>query len=176
MRILPATVEDAEALSDLQLDAWEEAYADLLPASVFAARRAARAARVERWHDIISAGSSANLLAWSPDGRLVGFSSTGPGRDSPDDTQRDGRPPLELPALELMALYVRATAYGSGVGFALLQAAIGAAEAYLWVLDGNERAIRFYERQGFRFNGAAKPDDVGLERRMVRRSTEPRGC
>jgi hypothetical protein len=31
------------------------------------------------------------------------------------------------------------------------------------------RAIRFYERQGFRLDGTTKPEDVGLERRMVRR-------
>ena len=159
MRIARPEVEDAEALTDLHLAVWEEAYADLMPASVFAARRAGRAQRIESWRTIIDAGSSANLLAWSPEGRLLGFSSTGPGRDS----VHDGLPPLEL-----MALYVRASAYGSGLGFALLQAAIGDAAAYLWVLDGNDRAIRFYERQGFAFDGATKPEDVGLERRMVR--------
>jgi ribosomal protein S18 acetylase RimI-like enzyme len=37
------------------------------------------------------------------------------------------------------------------------------------VLHSNERAIRFYERQGFRFDGTTKPEDFGLERRMVRR-------
>ncbi|WP_229856252.1 GNAT family N-acetyltransferase [Nocardioides flavus (ex Wang et al. 2016)] len=56
------------------------------------------------------------------------------------------------------------------MGFTLLTEAIGAADAYLWVLDGNERAISFYERQGFALDGATKPEDVGLERRMVRRA------
>jgi GNAT superfamily N-acetyltransferase len=130
-----------------------------MPAAVFAERRARRAERVESWRTIFGSGSSDNLLAWSG-GRLVGFSSTGPGRDDP----AEGLPPLEL-----MGLYVRASTYGTGVGFALLQEAIGDADAYLWVLDGNERAIGFYERQGFRFDGATKPEDVGLERRMVRR-------
>lgn len=67
-----------------------------------------------------------------------------------------------------MALYVRAEVYGTGVGHALCEATIGAQPAYLWVLHGNERAIAFYERQGFRFDGTTKPEDVGLERRMVR--------
>lgn len=158
VRIAPARVEDAEALTDLHLDVWEEAYADLMPASVFTGRRTRRAERVESWRTIFESGSSANLLAWSGDD-LVGFSSTGSGRDTDDG----------LPPLELMALYVRATSYDTGVGFALLQEAIGDADAYLWVLDGNERAIAFYERQGFRFDGTTKPEDVGLERRMVRR-------
>lgn len=42
MRLAPPRVEDAEALTDLHLDVWEEAYADLMPASVFAERRAGR--------------------------------------------------------------------------------------------------------------------------------------
>ncbi len=159
MRILRPTVDDAEALTDLHLDVWEEAYADLMPAAVFLERRADRDQRVDRWREILAAGSSANLLAWSPEGRLMGFSSTGPGRDSPDDG---------LPPLELMALYVRAEVYGDGVGHALLDAAIGSSPAYLWVLDGNARAIGFYERQGFGFDGATEQEDVGLERRMVR--------
>ena len=160
MRIEPARAEDAEALTDLHLDVWDEAYGGLVEPRMLAARRAGRAERVERWRTIIEVGSSTNLLAWSGD-RLVGFASTGPGRDSPGDA---------LPPLELMALYVRASTYGTGVGYALLQAAIGSAAAYLWVLDGNERAARFYERQGFVFDGATKPEDVGLERRMVRLS------
>lgn len=159
MRIRPPSVDDAEALTDLHLEVWEEAYAGLMPASVFAERRADRDARVERWRAIIASGSSDNLLAWSGH-RLLGFSSTGPGRDSPDEG---------LPPLELMALYVRAEAYGTGVGHALCEAAVGARPAYLWVLDGNERATSFYERHGFDFDGATKPEDVGLERRMVRR-------
>lgn len=159
MRILPPSVDDAEALADLHLDVWEEAYADLMPASIFTDRRARRAERVASWRGIIEAGSSDNLLAWSPEGELLGFSSTGPGRDSPAE---------DLPTLELMGLYVRASTYGSGVGHALCEAAIGTSPAYLWVLDGNDRAIRFYERQGFGFDGVTKPEDVGLERRMVR--------
>lgn len=158
VRIAPPLVGDAEQLADLHLDVWEEAYADLMPASVFTDRRSRRDERVASWSGIIAEGSSDNLLAWSPDGRLLGFSSTGAGRD-PDDG---------LPPLELMALYVRASSYGTGVGHALLEAAIGDSPAYLWVLDGNARAIGFYERHGFAFDGATKPEDVGLERRMVR--------
>jgi GNAT superfamily N-acetyltransferase len=160
MRIARARVGDAEALADLHLDVWEEAYAGLMPASVFAERRARRAERVASWHGIIAAGSSDNLLAWADDGRLLGFSSTGPGRDDP----AEGLPPLEL-----MALYVRASVYDTGVGHALCEAALGSAPAYVWVLDGNARAIHFYERQGFAFDTVTKREDVGLERRMVRR-------
>lgn len=152
MRIVRAEIDDAEALTGLHLAVWEEAYAGLMPAAVFRERRASRVQRIEKWRQIIGAGSSATLLAWSSDDRLLGFSSTGAGRSSRDDG---------LPPLELMALYVRADVYGAGVGHALLEAAIGEAPAYLWVLDGNERAIRFYERQGLASTGRPSPRTSG---------------
>ncbi|HWU20949.1 MAG TPA: GNAT family N-acetyltransferase [Nocardioides sp.] len=157
--IRPAAPGDAEQLTDLHLDVWEEAYAGLMPAEVFAERRRGRSERIARWQEILAGGGSSSLLACSDAGRLLGFASTGPGRDEPRDS---------LPGLELMALYVRAEVYGTGVGHRLLEAAVGSAPAYLWVLEGNERAIRFYERQGFRFEGATKVEPFGSELRMVR--------
>ncbi|HJQ05183.1 MAG TPA: GNAT family N-acetyltransferase [Nocardioides sp.] len=159
MLIQPATVEDAEELTDLHLDTWEEAYADLMPASVFVERREGRSERIARWREILAGSASSSLLARSDSRRLIGFASTGPGRDL-DAT--------DLPALELMALYVRAETYGTGIGDRLMDAAIGSAPAYLWVLEGNARAIRFYERHGFVFDGATTEESFGVERRMVR--------
>lgn len=158
MSILPATVRDAEALTDLHLDVWEEAYGELIPVEVLRERRRTRADRVVRWRQNIAGGPGRTLLAWD-DGQLVGFVSTGPRRDEPG---------AGLPDLEVWALYVRAEVYGRGIGHALLTEAIGSAPAYLWVLDGNRRAIAFYERQGFGFDGCTKTEPVGIERRMVR--------
>ncbi len=91
---------------------------------------------------------------------LIGFASIGPARDNDmDDT------------LELWALYVRASYWGTGVGYALFEIAVGDRAAYLWVLAGNERAIRFYERQGFRLDGTEDEHDEGLHVRMVRAGT-----
>ncbi|MEI7057422.1 GNAT family N-acetyltransferase [Nocardioides sp. CCNWLW239] len=70
--------------------------------------------------------------------------------------------------MELSALFARAESYGTGLGHRLFEAVIGASAAYLWVLDGNQRATAFYERQGFRFDGMTTTEPVGVERRMVR--------
>jgi GNAT superfamily N-acetyltransferase len=158
--IRAATVADAEALTDLHLDAWDEAYAGLVDDAILGERRRRRAERISTWRRIIAATTSTELVADDPavPGRLVGFASTGPGRD--DDPA--------LPPCELMALYVRVERYDTGLGRALLTAALGDAPSYLWVLDGNERAIRFYERQGFVFDGATRADELGVELRMVR--------
>ncbi|WP_253863462.1 GNAT family N-acetyltransferase [Prauserella halophila] len=160
MRIRPTALEDADALTDLHLDVWDEAYTGLIAADILADRRTNREARVENWRRILAGCTRTELAAEDDTGRLIGFTSVGPGRDEPAP---------DLPKREVMALYVRAECYGTGVGHALLNAAIGDDPAYLWVLDGNRRAIDFYERQGFHFDGTNKTEPVGVERRMVRR-------
>lgn len=161
MIIRPAIPRDAESLTDLHLDVWEEAYAKLVPAALLVQRRTNRANRILKWRRILGGSDSIELVAEAEtsDGRLVGFVSTSAGRDE----QVPG-----LPELEVMALYVRAEVYGLGVGYALLTSAIHDSSAYLWVLDGNVRAIRFYERQGFRFDGSIRTEPEGVERRMIR--------
>lgn len=68
---------------------------------------------------------------------------------------------------ELMALYVDPSCVGSGVGRALITAArerlrgLGVAGALLWVLDGNARARRFYERDGWMCDGAWRTETFG---------------
>ncbi|WP_328530797.1 GNAT family N-acetyltransferase [Nocardioides sp. NBC_00368] len=159
MLIRAAVADDAEALTDLHLDVWEEAYAGLMPDSIFVERRSLRAERVDRWRTNLGTGPFSTLVLEDDEpGRLLGFASAGPGRDTDPG----------LPPLELSALYVRAERYGTGLGHRLLEKAIGSSAAYLWVLDGNQRAIVFYERQGFRFDGETKAESVGLHRRMVR--------
>ena len=46
--------------------------------------------------------------------------------------------------------------HGTGAGQRLLDAAIGDAPAFLFVADRNPRAVRFYERNGFEFDGASE--------------------
>ncbi|WP_121253260.1 GNAT family N-acetyltransferase [Nocardioides ferulae] len=155
-----ARPEDAEPLTDLHLDCWDDAYTGLMPQSTLAERRAGRAERVEKWRAILAeAGEEdATWVAEDPDG-MVGFASAGPGRDNDLAGEID---------TEVKALYVRASRWGSGVGYALFEAAVGDRAAYLWVLAGNDRAIRFYERQGFRLDGTEDEHDEGRHVRMVR--------
>jgi len=159
MLIRPATVADAEALADLHLDVWDEAYAGLMPAAILLSRRADRAGRVTRWRENLAARTTWVADDPAAPGRLLGFSTGGDRRD--DDPS--------LPARELWALYVRAQAYGTGLGRELLVAAVADEPAYLWVLAGNARALRFYEKHGFALDGHTKTEQFGREQRMVRR-------
>ena len=68
---------------------------------------------------------------------------------------------------ELMAIYVDPAYLRSGVGRLLMDAArdrlcgVGVTAAALWVLDGNARARRFYERDGWHCDGTHRTSTYG---------------
>ena len=68
---------------------------------------------------------------------------------------------------ELASIYLHPAAWGKGFGRELMIASLGAlseagfAEATLWVLDSNSRAVGFYERGGWRADGATKSERLG---------------
>lgn len=165
VRIRRPQLSDAEALAHLQLDVWEDAYTGLMSPEVFEDRREHVADRVAMWKDILGVGEAEGEAAetWVAEDsdRLVGFVSVGPARD--DDLGQD---PTQTE--ELYALYVRASSWDTGLGYALLCTAVADRAGYLWVLAANTRAVRFYERQGFVLDGAAKEAEVGRHVRMVR--------
>ena len=135
----PATVDDAAAGARLHLACWREAYAPLVdPALLEAALDEERWTR--RWREQIADGPTRLLAVHA--GVPIGFVTCGPARHR-------GAP---LP-FELYAVYVRAAWHGTGVAQALLDADLGDRSAYLWVLEGNTRARRFYERNGFAPDG-----------------------
>jgi ribosomal protein S18 acetylase RimI-like enzyme len=89
---------------------------------------------------------------------LLGFVTFGESRDA--DTRGFG---------EIYALYVDPVHHRGGTGRLMMAEARrrlaedGFREAILWVLDGNERARRFYEREGWVADGARreeKPYDI----------------
>ena len=104
-----------------------------------------------------------NILVAKDGDKVVGFVGYGAYRDD------------ALPACgEVFAIYVLAAYHGQRVGYELMKAAIEKLSAYkkvaVWVLKGNERAIRFYKRFGFRFDGTEAEIMLGTpntELRMI---------
>jgi len=151
---------DAEALVEMHTLAHEECYPHLLSADFFRARRAAVPERVERRRRFL-ADAAPRIVAEDATGAVVGFADAGPGRDE------DGPVPLEL-----YSIYTLRRTHGTGLGAALLAAAVGEQPAYLWVLENNPRAHAFYRKNGFRPDGRSAllpPEWESLpEIRMVR--------
>lgn len=106
-----------------------------------------------------------NIIVAKDGGKVIGFVGYGAYRD---DT---------LPAHgEIFALYVLEEYYGKRAGYELMNAAFEKLSDYeriaVWVLKGNDRAIRFYERYGFRRDGTETEIMLGApntELRMIYR-------
>lgn len=142
-----ATAADAGGIARVHVTGWREAYAERLPADFLASLDADRFAR--NWERILSDGVTDAFVA-ERDGEIVGWATAGPGRD--DDAPRPR---------ELEGIYVVAAVYGSGAGQQLLDAAVGASPAYLWVMAGNARAEAFYRRNGFAADGGTATHTLG---------------
>ena len=72
----------------------------------------------------------------------------------------------------MYAIYVLADYYGQKVGYELMNAAFEKLATYkhiaVWVLKGNERAIKFYEGYGFRFDGTEQEIKLGTSNTELR--------
>ncbi len=141
---------DELAVADVHVRSWQEAYAGLLPASVLDGLDSAQ--RAGRY--TFGAKDRETVLAVE-DGRVCGFATSGAARDS--DAAGWG---------ELMAIYLDPACLGRGLGRALIAdartrlAARRFTEAVLWVLVGNERAMRFYELDGWRCDGSQRRIEI----------------
>jgi GNAT superfamily N-acetyltransferase len=145
-----AVPDDAYALAEIHVLAWQVAYRGLLPDSLLDSLTAAD--RLPRWRERLAETSSGVLVA-ELDGQAAGWLVIGLQRDKDLDAQR---------VAEIYAVYVRPDSWRHGCGAALMARAKaelrrqGFAEATLWTLRSNQRAIRFYEAQGFWPDGASK--------------------
>lgn len=145
-KVRPATPTDADAIGRIQVESWRFAYAGLLPAETIAAFDVE--ARQQMWREGLARAprpGSATFVAMV-DEETVGFATVGACYS-------------EVGIGELYAIYVHPSSWGSGVGRALIEQselslrASGFPSALLWVLDGNERAERFYRSAGWRRDG-----------------------
>jgi RimJ/RimL family protein N-acetyltransferase len=147
--VRPATPADAHAIARIRFASWRATYGPLLPPDVWddldvdawASRTAQR----------IADRTTSALVAERAE--VVGaFAMYGPCRD--EDLAGAG---------EIYAIYAAPEHWSTGLGRALLPAAVaavGATPVVLWVLEDNPRARRFYEIAGFAPDGARKQADL----------------
>jgi len=156
--VRPAAAPDLPEVGAVHHRSRSAAYAGLVSAAALAAGSPAAMAHwwAERWH---YERDTHRLAVADRDGVVVGFSYAGPS------------PSVE--AVELYAVHVDPSWQGTGAGRALMAGALadlravggGAANrAVLWVLTGNARARRFYERGGWAADGATRRAPIGSAR------------
>ena len=151
-----ATTADARGLAEVRVRGWQVGYEGIVDAEVLSAMSVDE--NEGRWRQVIDARGEQIRVA-TVDGRVVGFASSGAYRTTAVDSEL-----LESLSMgELYGFYVPPDSWGRGVANELHDHAIDAfrAEGWaglkLWVLADNARARRFYERHGWRADGALQP-------------------
>lgn len=167
-----ASPRDAGSIADLHVRAWQTAYRGIVPDAILDGMSIDN--RRETWTRTIGRSSleprdDTRIWVAEQDGVVRGFASTRPCRDV-DTPPGSG---------EVASIYLAPEAWGRGLGTALLERATsdlltrGFTPLVLWVIEANARGRRFYERQGWRADGARQPidfDGVFVDEIRYRRS------
>ncbi|WP_430592073.1 N-acetyltransferase family protein [Humidisolicoccus flavus] len=164
--VRPATLNDAHAIARIHVDSWKVAYVglvdqDVLDGLTVESRERGWAKWLDPANDERNAEGHSALVA-CVDGEPQAWATFGAGRD--EHFAAEG---------ELAGFYASPDYWGLGLGYTLIGAVkdalrdAGFARGYLWVLDGNERAAGFYERNGWTYDGTQKPFDKYIENRHV---------
>jgi GNAT superfamily N-acetyltransferase len=158
--IRAAARADAPGLALVHVRTWQSAYRGQIAQEYLDRMDLARAE--ERWAEGLAEREAdwprGGTLVATRDEGIVGFASFVPSRDKDLDPAT---------VVDLQAMYVHPDRWRGGVGRLLMDVAVdtfaeaGYAEAALWVLDGNERAERFYLATGGRPDGTRQAHPIG---------------
>jgi ribosomal protein S18 acetylase RimI-like enzyme len=143
-RIRTAVTDDARDIATVNVAAWRHAYRGLLNEGYLAGLSTDE--RTLHWERLIDGLPPTEHVLVAENGEsLVGYAHTGPSRGD------DAAPQIG----ELYSLYARPDHWDRGVGRAIHDAGLegmaddGYLRAALWMLSTNDRARRFYGRQGW---------------------------
>ena len=149
MHVRRARPSDADAIAQVQVRSWQDAYKEILPADFLASMSVEEHAR--EWAQAIEKRTQ-RIRVVENGGRLIGFASFGLSRD-------EGAGPTDF---ELREIYIDRPAIGTGSGFNLWvncfeeMRLAGATRVTLWVLEKNVWGTRFYKAAGFALDEGAR--------------------
>jgi L-amino acid N-acyltransferase YncA len=149
-RAVPA---DAAAIATVSVRGWQASYRGVVPDEVLDAL-SIPARRAAWYHYLVRELEGFRMWVIEQDGRIVGFTRTGPSSDADTDA-RTG---------QVFGVYVDPGETGAGLGRRLLHHALadlrerGFREATVWVFRGNERGARFLQAARCRPDGATRAD------------------
>lgn len=188
VRVRAPVPADGPGIGRVHVRAWQSAYAGMMPDEFLdhldeVERGQAWAQRLSEHERLPTADRDCEYLVaeasrggrWTAVGRqVVGVATIGPERDpSPDDEAPPTSPGTAGDQAaaddtgELWMINVLPAMWRHGVGSKLMAVATerladrGHTRAVLWVVEGNSRARRFYERLGWAADGASKVEWFG---------------
>ena len=177
LTIRPATPNDAQSIARIRVQGWRFAYQGLISQDYLDSLSVAEdTERIRGYLSQLPQNSppSRSASVQGSDGEKRSFMLAVRGdavlgfcrfSAAPNKTNRAERAvPGGTLNGRLHSLYIDPETLGQSIGHTLMNhalstfAAWGCERATLWVLEGNSRAISFYERQGWRCTGATKVD------------------
>jgi GNAT superfamily N-acetyltransferase len=155
--IRSAENSDSAAIARIHVEAWRDAYADLMPTNYLA--QLDPKIEAARWARSLGIGQNdRTLVAEVHDevagDKVVGYASIGAARGHAPD------------AGEVYALYVETDWREQGIGRAIIETAFGRfrqrglTTAFIWCLEGNTAARGFYLRCGGKLLGERRLESV----------------
>jgi len=151
LSVRAATNSDRRDVAKVHVLSWQVGYRDLIPDDVHDQLRPED--RASRYNFEQSGEAKQRTFVASEGDDIVGFVTFGASNDV--DSNDKG---------EIFDVYVDPASWGHGVGPALLVHALSHLQelsfthAILWVLEGNQRAARFYEIDGWSSDGTIRED------------------
>jgi ribosomal protein S18 acetylase RimI-like enzyme len=148
-----ATVDDAAGIAVAHVASWKAAYRGLLPDQLLD-NLSVTHGQERMSNDLATPAPRSDVFVATRHHAVAGFAWIGPRRCAAP-AEHDG---------ELYSIYLHPDHWGHGIGQRLHSTALarlhelGFTAATLWVLNGNERAINFYHRTGWRENGVSRVD------------------
>ncbi|HEY2813436.1 MAG TPA: GNAT family N-acetyltransferase [Acidimicrobiales bacterium] len=146
-----ATVNDVAAACVVRWRAWQAAYRGLMPQAV-----------IDSLDLGIMWANWRGMVERPPSPAVRLFVVGGPSEVHAYTWVRPSENGAGGPAGEVAAIYADPTAWGTGAGWAAFARGVGYlrgqgfSELVLWMLKGNDRAGRFYERAGWQADGTEK--------------------
>ena len=133
--------DDLKAVGDIYALSWQTAYQGILPQIYLDELKG------NNWVEMLSKKKYTSIVILDGD-KYVGVSAIGAARDE------------KMPGWgEIISIYLLPEYYGKGYGGPLFKYAVDSLESrgfkniYLWVVEENIRAQKFYEKHGFQKNG-----------------------
>jgi GNAT superfamily N-acetyltransferase len=152
--VRPATVDDAEAIETVRIATWRASYRGIVP-DAYLDSLEIKSSRVDRLRAAIDRADAGARVVGVADSQVIGMGIAG----APEDDQ------MPKDVGEIFAVYVLPEWQGRGVGRTLLARlisalqALGYQSAILWTLRDLPPTRRFYEANGWAFDGAEATHD-----------------
>ncbi len=141
------TKKEIKGKAFVHFKSWQEAYSGIVRQSILDERT------IDECEEMALNAMDNTIIAKDGE-RVIGFVQFG--KYNNEDLEDAG---------EIIALYVLADYYGKRIGYRLMQEAMKHLSNYsqtaVFVIKGNRRAIDFYTRYGFRFDGHEGMSQIG---------------